>query len=462
MASSVATPSRWPRALVPLRRKAFGILIGGYALSAVGDGMAMVAVPWLAISVAGGQDTGLIVGGAVAAYYLPGVAAWLLLGRFFAGWDGRKLVLAEAVLRAGALGAVAELAWAGALGPMLYIALLGVSSLFGLLGAAGDLAAVVELLPDDEQLAGNALVTMAGYGASIIGPAIAGGVIAVAGASSAIGVDAASFLLLAGAAVVSRRFQPPPPEPPTTHAGVLATLRSLATLPSVLGITALCVFFFGVYGPVEVALPVYVADDLGAGAGVLGGFWTLFSIGAILGALAASQIERFGIWRVVVGSVLGWGICLVPLGFADSAVVGFVALAVGGLAYGPFVPLKRAIIQRDTPAANLTAVAAATGVFTVLASPLGTAVGGPLVAAVGARATLTGSGVLTIVIAGVAAVVLVVRRKKLSESAGGSRTSRAGRLGGRRGPRRSRRPAYRPPTPSPRGRSEEKCASPSR
>lgn len=193
----------------PLRRRAFAILIGGYALSALGDGMAVVAVSWLAISISHGHDTGLVVGGAIAAYYLPGVAAWLVLGRFFAGWDGRKLVLAEAALRAAALGAVAVLAAWGRLDPALYIALLGVSSLFGLLGISGDLTAVVELLPAGEQLAGNSLVTLSSFGASIVGPALAGGVIAGAGPAAAIGADAASFALASGRSSRSaRRWAP--------------------------------------------------------------------------------------------------------------------------------------------------------------------------------------------------------------------------------------------------------------
>jgi hypothetical protein len=38
------------------------------------------------------------------------------------------------------------------------------------------------------------------------------------------------------------------------------------------------VFFF-LYGPVEVALPVYVAVDLQAPAGLLGAYWTTFGVG---------------------------------------------------------------------------------------------------------------------------------------------------------------------------------------
>lgn len=402
----------------PLRRRAFAILIGGYALSAVGDGMAVVAVSWLAISISHGHDTGLVVGGAIAAYYLPGVAAWLVLGRFFAGWDGRKLVLAEALLRAAALGIVAVLAAWGRLDPSLYIALLGVSSLFGLLGISGDLTAVVELLPVEEQLAGNSLVTLSSFGASIVGPALAGLVIATAGAAAAIGADAASFAFLVVAAAASRRFQPPPPEAPTAGGGVRSTFRALRGIPSVVGITALCVFFFGVYGPVEVALPVYVASVLHAGAGTYAGFWTLFSIGATVGALGASKLERFGAWRVVAVSVIAWGVCLVPLGFVVSVPVGFGALAAGGLSYGPFLPFKRAIIQRDTPPGSLAAVGAASAMFTVPSAPLGTALGGPLVAAVGARATLAGSGIVTIGVGALAVLVLAGRRRRRAAVAG--------------------------------------------
>lgn len=400
----------------PLRRRAFSVLIGGYALSAVGDGMAMVAVSWLAISVAHGHYTGLIVGGAIAAYYLPGVAAWFVLGRFFAGWDGRKLVLAEAGLRAAVLGIVAALAWSGLLDPPLYIALLGVSSLFGLFGISGDLAAVVELLPGSEHLAGNSLVTLASFGASIVGPALAGGVIDVSGAATALAVDAASFVLLVVAAAASRRFEPPPPKPPNVHASAMATLRSLAGLRSVVAITALCVLFYGVYGPVEVALPVYVHAVLRAGAGTLGGYWTLLSVGAAAGAVIACQAQRFGTWRVVVLSVIGWGACLVPLGLIASIFVGFAAFAGGGLFYGLFLPFKRAIIQRDTPPGLLTAVGAASAMFTVPASPLGTALGGPLVAAIGARATLSGSGIVTVAIGALIAAFFAGRRLRVSLS----------------------------------------------
>jgi MFS family permease len=392
-----------------LRSPSFATLLAGYACSAVGDGMAAVAISWLAIELSRGRDTGLLVGAAVAAYTVPGVVAGLGLGRLLTRWDPRLLVLAEAVLRAVSLGLVAAGAATGVLTPAGYIVLLGVSSLLGLLGVTGAIASVAELLPEEQRVAGNSLITLTSFAATIIGPALAGLVIATVGTAAAFGADGVSYLVLVVAVLVSRRVQRPPP-PAGPGQGMHRALRDLARRPAVLGITVTCAVFYGLYGPVEVALPVYVSRVLHAGPGVLGGYWTLFGCGATVGALGASWIQRFGLWRVAVVVIAGWGACLIPLGVTGSVAVGFAALALGGLVYGPFQPIKQTIIQRCSPSGQLAAMAAASGLLTVPAAPLGTALGGPLVAAIGPSGTLLWSGITTLALAGVAAAVLAVRR----------------------------------------------------
>jgi MFS family permease len=396
-----------------LRSPSFATLLAGYACSAIGDGMAAVAISWLAIELSRGRDTGLLVGAAVAAYTVPGVVAGLGLGRLLTLWDPRLLVLAEAVLRAVSLGLVAAGAATGVLTPAGYIVLLGVSSLLGLMGVTGAVASVAELLPEEQRIAGNSLVTLTSFAATIIGPALAGLVIATVGTAAAFGADGVSYLVLVVAVLVSRRVQRPPP-PAGPGQGMHRALRDLARRPAVLGITVTCAVFYGLYGPVEVALPVYVSRVLHAGPGVLGGYWTLFGCGATVGALGASWIQRFGLWRVAVAVIAGWGACLIPLGVTGSVAVGFAALAVGGLVYGPFQPVKQTIIQRRSPSGQLAAMAAASGLLTVPAAPLGTALGGPLVAAIGPSGTLLWSGITTLALAGVVAAVLAARRAAAS------------------------------------------------
>ncbi|MGA7087828.1 MAG: MFS transporter [Candidatus Dormiibacterota bacterium] len=407
-----APDSRGPAGLrSALRSPSFAVLFLGYAVSAVGSGMSAVAISWLAIRIAHGHDTGLLVGAAVAAYTLPGVVVGLGLGRLLARFDPRLLVLADAALRATCLGGIAVIASIGLLAPGWYVALLGVASLFGLLGVAGDLATVPELLPPAQHVAGNSLITVASFAGIILGPALAGLLIAVTSPAVAIGADGASYVVLVLAVVVSRRVRAPKPRTGEIQS-VGRALRMLSHQPAVLGITILCVVFFGLYGPVEVALPVFVSQTLHAGPGVLGGYWTLFAIGATVGALGASWTLRFGLWRVALVVMAGWGICLVPFGFVHSVIVGFIALAVGGLVYGPFLPLKTTIIQRHSPPRSLTAIAAASGVLTVPAAPIGTALGGPIVAAIGPGSTLLVSGLATVAAASVGATALIVHRSR--------------------------------------------------
>ena len=67
-------------------------------------------------------------------------------------------------------------------------------------------------------------------------------------------------------------------------------------------------------------------------------------------------------------------------------------------------------LVRHAPPDVLTAVAGASALFTTPAAPIGTALGGPIVAGIGARATLTGSGLVTVAVAGLATAVLIRRR----------------------------------------------------
>jgi hypothetical protein len=96
-------PSAYPPVLA---NRVFGRLLLGLAISYLGDGMSFVAVAWLAIELAPQSTAGLWVGGAVAAYTLPGVVGALLFGRLLRQASARRLLLADNVIRAAFLGAV--------------------------------------------------------------------------------------------------------------------------------------------------------------------------------------------------------------------------------------------------------------------------------------------------------------------------------------------------------------------
>ena len=132
-----------------LVNRVFRRLILGFAVSYLGDGMSFVAVAWLAIELAPPATAGLWVGGAVAAYTMPGVVGALVFGRRLRQVPARRLLLADNVVRGVVLGAV-PLAWlAGLLTSPRYVVLLAVSSLLHAWGSAGKYTLLAELLPDE-------------------------------------------------------------------------------------------------------------------------------------------------------------------------------------------------------------------------------------------------------------------------------------------------------------------------
>jgi len=395
-----------------LRHPVLRRVLPGMAVSALGDGMSMVAVAWLAVQIAPPGRAGVWTGLAVAAYALPAPLGAAVLARLMRSLRPAQLVAADATLRAVALGAVAALAVTGRLEPVVYVALLAISSLLHAWGNAGAYTLVAELLPDDDRVTGNALLSAFTQAAVVVGPALAGGLTALVGPGWVIGVDAASFAVLAVAswAVSTRRAGAGGVAPELTPAEpTTGGWRTILDRPRLLGlILVTCVFFF-LYGPVEVALPVHVAHELHGSPGLLGLYWTVFGLGATVGALGATLLRHRPPWRVVVGIIVGWGAALLPLGLTDAVAPGLVGLAVGGLIYGPFTAICTALFQRSTPPQALSRVLAARTALTTPATALGTLLGGPVVAAVGGRLTLLMSALLTIALG--AAVAAVLQRK---------------------------------------------------
>ena len=389
----------------------FRRLILGFSVSYLGDGMSFVAVAWLAIALAPPGTAGLWVGAAVAAYTLPGVVGALLFSRRLRRVPARRLLLADNIVRGVCLGAV-PLAWfAGLLTPLFYVLLVGVSSLLHAWGSAGQYTLLAELLPPEQRLAANTLVSSLNFAATIAGPAIAGVLVTYVSPALVIGLDALTYLFLAG--LVARTRLPEARDvAPVDEAAARSGLALLRSHPELVGLLALTWFFNFLYGPVEVALPLHVTEDLRAPGAVLGLYWALFGAGAVLGGLAVGTLQKLPLWPLTVAIVVGWGLCLLPFGFDAPTAVTMACFALGGAIYGPFVALSVTLMQAKSPPQHLAAMLAARSAVLLTAMPLGAALGGPLTLALGPRATLAVSGLATLALGAAACIVLLARRRR--------------------------------------------------
>ena len=393
-----------------LRIAPFRRLFVGQGISGLGDGCGLIAVAWLALELAHPRERPYAIGLAIAAYSLPGALIGLATAGRLATFQPRNLLIGDAVLRTVLLGAIPILYLLRDLPLAAYIALLAGSSLLGTIGRAGVVSVVAGLVPEARRFGANSLLASTeAVTLTLIGPAVGGILVATVGAPATIAIDAATFLaLLWAAATLPGVVRDAGPVPPRVR------LRTILRRPLIAWLLALTVLFYGLYGPFETALPLFVQRDLRSGAALYGALWASFGVGAVIAAVVvgARTIER--VERFALAVVAGWGVSVVVVGATSIPIVAAIGMAAGGLIYAPYPAITATLLQRVLPSRELAAGAA--GWFAILfaVTPAMTAVGGPIVAAVGPRATLLGSGIATVALAVV--VTAVWRRSPPRES----------------------------------------------
>ncbi|GAA1438807.1 MFS transporter [Nocardiopsis tropica] len=388
VARAVKGSPYWPVLTHPLLRR----VLPGIGVSALGGGMSSLAVSWLAMELAPADHRAAWVAAAVAAYTLPGAVGAFLLGGLLNGRSGAQLAGWDALLRAGALALIPLVHVLGSLDILLYVALLGLSSVLSAWGKAGRYTMLSELLDKKDHLAGNSVVNVMLELSTVVGPLLAAIVIDRGGPEYVLALVALSFAVLAA----TYRFAIPRGSGQDgVRAGASRSegFRAIGRDPGLLGLLALSFGFFLFFGPSSVAIPLYVVEDLQASAATLAGFYTAFGIGAVTGALLTGYLRDLPLMPTTICIVLGFGLALVPLGLGLPVAVSWISFGVCGLFWGPFPSTTTALFQNSAPAAALPQVLAARGAVTGVAVPLGAMAGAPIVLAVGAQGTLLASAV---------------------------------------------------------------------
>src|SRR5437879_9058652 len=214
----------------------------------------------------------------------------------------------------------------------MYVLLLAVSSLLATWGTAGEYSLLADVGGAERRLAANSLAGAQVSVATIIGPLAAGILLTQFEAGWLLALDAASFAVL-GIVASGVATAPEPRKADDEAPGRVSGFRLLRRRRDLLSLTIVTWFFFFLYGPVEVALPVHVARELGASAQLLGAYWTSFALGALAATLVTGALRTRNVRGVTIAIVAGWGACLLPFSFAPVPVT-LVCFAAGGLIYG--------------------------------------------------------------------------------------------------------------------------------
>jgi Major Facilitator Superfamily len=333
------------------------LLISGQALPAF-------AAPALAARVEASQRRGVLSG----LYLFEGVVTTLLAVLLWHFWlpaililaalDGTAALAASALLRAETARAAreqAEVEWDATRGKDL------------------------ESFTQAAERQANATLNIAFSATFMLGPAIAGVVVAAAGAPAALFIDAASFLICGGMLLDLSAHAEDARDASVRErlSAAWAYVNEVPLLRALLLAEAIALVFFDSAGPIEVAYAKNALHAGDRGYGVLLGAW---GVGVVIGSFVFARSPKRGLGAMLTGGTLAMGLAYIAFSLAGSIEVACLAAVLGGIGNGVEWASVISIVQRLTPPALHGRLMSAVESIGALSLALGLALGGALVA----------------------------------------------------------------------------------
>jgi MFS family permease len=345
-APAVPAPAgRLRRTFVALGERDFRIFWIGQLVSVTGTWMQMVAQGWLILQLTGSP---FVLGLATAARSLPVLLLVLPAGIVADRFDRRRIILATSVVGLAASGVLAFMTITGTINVNAVLVLAAVLGLTNAFEAPARQSYVSELIGSHHLANAIALNSLLFNAARVVGPAIAGIIVAVVGPGWAFAINAASYVpVMVGLFLISRVHVP--------RLGIAARsavpevvryIRGEPRVAALLGILAMQTIFASghlILGP-------SLAEDLGQGAEGLGVLLSATGIGAIVGTLrlaaTAGRAER---WRVLLVGGLALAAGLIGVGLTRSYPVTLLCFLVAGWGMVTFNASSNTLIQTIVP-----------------------------------------------------------------------------------------------------------------
>ncbi len=402
----------------------FRWLIGGGAISLLGDQFTLIALPWLVLGMTG--DTAAL-GVVLALIGVPRAVFILVGGAVVDRLSPKRVLMVTKHVNTVLLGALAVGVWQGWLTlPLIYALALGigVSSAFSIPSGTSMLPHV---LPPAQLGAANGMMMGLRQLSMFVGPLAAGLLIALfgdgreasrdaTGLALAFGADAASFALSAW--TLSRVRQRSDVPRAAAHDHLWAAMRQgllrvwndadLRTCYLYWGAVALLVI-----GPLQIALPVLANANPQLGASALGMIAGAHGAGTLLGMVVSGARPGLRIGTLGTSILLAdiaIGLLFMPLGRISAAWEGVgLMLMVGALGGFMQVSVFTWIQRRVEPAMLGRAMSLFMFIFMGLV-PLASAATGWVLRSVALDALFMGCGALLVLAAGLAWFATPMRR----------------------------------------------------
>jgi MFS family permease len=313
-AAGGARASRLPSALRALRHRNYQLFFGGQFISLSGSWMQTVAQSWLMYRLTG---SAVMLGSVNFASQIPVFLLAPLGGAAADRYPRRRILLCTQAASMLLAGALAALTLSGAVREWHIFTL---ASLLGLVNAfdiPARQAFVVDMVGKEDLINAIALNSSMFNGARIVGPAIAGLLVAAVGEGWCFFANSVSYVAVLGGLLLMRVERARRPPLPGTafervRAGFSFVVRTgpVRALMLLLGLVSLAGM------PYAVLMPIFADQILGGGPDSLGVLMGASGLGALTGAVALAvrkSLRGLGRWVALGSASFGASIILFSL-----------------------------------------------------------------------------------------------------------------------------------------------------
>ncbi|HEY1954284.1 MAG TPA: MFS transporter [Polyangiaceae bacterium] len=390
-----------------LRHRNYRLFFAGQGTSLVGTWITRVATSWLVYRLTG---SALLLGVVGFAGQLPTFLLAPFAGVLVDRWSRHRVLVVAQVLSMLQSALLAFFALTKTITVWHVLALVAFQGLINAFDTPARQAFVVDMVEDRADLS-NAIALNSSMvnGARLIGPSIAGVLIAAFGEGWCFAIDAVSYV----AVIVSLLMMVVTPKPPRTkksrvleelgegfrYAARHVEIRSVLLLLAVVSLVGM---------PYMVLMPIFASKVLHGGPHTLGALTAASGAGAITGALwLASRKDETGIKRIIVLGGVTFGAGLIALGASHWVWLSLtLMLATGG---GMMIQMagSNTLIQTCVDEDKRGRVMSFYTMAFFGMAPFGSLAAGVLADRIGAQGTVIAGGIATLI--AVAAFKLVRR-----------------------------------------------------
>ncbi|WP_189059920.1 MFS transporter [Deinococcus daejeonensis] len=376
------------------RNKDFGFLLSGRLATNIGDSLYSIAALWLVHELGGSSlQTGLAYGLTT----LPSVFSFLF-GPLVDRVPKRSMIIGCQILQAILISIIPLANYFGFLTIWVVMTVIPLASLLGLLAYYAENAIVPELVGKDDLVKANSALSVTYQGTDLAFNALAGILIAIAGAVSVILFDVLTFII---AIILFSRIKFPVRagklEEPSNYLneirdGFKFAIKSVL-LPIILGGAFINVAFGAALG----VFPGFAA--LRGGSEVYGLLMTGLSGGVLIGSLLSNRLSKVPVGNALIFGYVLIGILWILFVYAPSPILTVILLAAACIPLGATNVMIVSLLQKLPPESMVGRLFAIAGSVNTVGMPLGAVLGGWLATVWGEKTILGITGATFLILA---------------------------------------------------------------